>query len=83
MNFHQLHFLDIQQNSNCTIGFDDVRQLFLDKSVTESHEKWTDDDELKLCRLTSLYQVAVKLIVVDFDVEKTEESFDSINNCRF
>jgi hypothetical protein len=70
VNLHQLHFLDIQQQANSTVGLDDVRQLLLHVDMLETEEQRADDDDLKLRRLASLNQVTIKLIVVDFDMEK-------------
>lgn len=71
MNINHLNFLHIQQQANSTFRSDDVRQLLFDVAVLERYEQWTDDNNLKLCCLTALNQIAVELIIIDFDVKKT------------
>jgi hypothetical protein len=68
MNVHHLNLLDVKQESNSTFRFDDVRQLLLHKCMIETDQKWTNDDNLKLRRLTSLDQVTIELIIVNFDM---------------
>lgn len=68
MDINHLNFLYIQQQANSTFRSDDVRQLLLDVAMLERYEQWTDDNDLKLRRLTALYQIAVELIIVDFNV---------------
>lgn len=68
MDINHLNFLYVEQQTNSTFRSNDVRQLLLDVAMLERYEKRTYDNDLKLCRLTSLNQVAVELIVVDFNV---------------
>jgi hypothetical protein len=71
MNLHQLNLLDIQQQANSTVGLDDVRQLLLDVDMLEPDEHRAHNDDLKLRRLAALNQVTIELIIIDFDVKKT------------
>lgn len=68
MDINHLYFLHVEQQTNSTFRSNDVRQLLLDVAMLERYEKRTYDNDLELCRLTSLNQVAVELIVVDFNV---------------
>lgn len=68
MDINHLNFLYVEQQTNSTFRSNDVRQLLLDVAMLERYEKRTYDNDLKLCRLTSLNQVAVELIVIDFNV---------------
>lgn len=56
-----------------------MRQLLFHVTVIESNQQRTNDDDLKLRRLTTLDQVAIKLIIVDFDVKKTNDKNKLVN----
>lgn len=71
MNVHQLNLLNVQQQSNSTVRLQYVRQLLLHVAMFEADQQRTNDDDLQLRRLTSLDQVAIKLVIVDLDVKKT------------
>lgn len=72
MNVHHLNFLNINQQSNCAFGLDDMRQLFLNEVMLQTDKQWTNDDDVEFRRLASLYQVAVESVVVNFDMKKAE-----------